>query len=359
MFINNKDLNRLKVSSDLSIKDSIKILEEERKGIVIVTEDNNKIKGTVTDGDIRRAILKGLSFDESIKTIMNKSPVTSSLHNEAELNKLSIESNLESIPIINEKNELVALYSLMPSSLSYQNSSPSKKYKNIAAFIMAGGEGKRMRPITLEKPKPLVHIGKKSLLQRNIDLIKKANIKEIYISVNYMADKIIEEIGDGKNTGININYIKEEKKLGTGAPLGLITEHSFDHILIINADILTSLSLSKLISAHVDSKSDASIVITEKNTQIPFGVIEIDENEKPIKIVEKPKIKHFCAAGIYMLTSEVTSKIDGNDFKDMPDILNELIKMDKVVNVFPLFPSIESWSDIGTKEALDEANKFQ
>ncbi len=359
MFIKNENLNRLKIRSDLSIKDSIKILEEERKGIVIVTEGRNRIIGTVTDGDIRRAILKGLSFDESVKTIMNKSPVTSSTHDEAELNQLSIESNLENIPIVNERNELVSLYSLMLSPLSNVNSSPSKKYKNIAAFIMAGGEGKRMRPITLEKPKPLVHIGEKSLLQRNIDLIKEANIKDIYISVNYMAEKIIAEIGDGKNIGININYIKEEKKLGTGAPLGLIPEHSFDHILIINADILTSLSLSKLISAHIDSKSDASIVITEKNTQIPFGVIEIDENEKPIKILEKPKIKHFCAAGIYMLTSEVTSKIDANDFMDMPDLLNELIKMDKVVNVFPLFPSIESWSDIGTKEALDEANKSQ
>jgi len=357
MFINSNELEKIKIYSNLSIKESVEILEKERKGIIIIVNKNDEILGTVTDGDIRRSILKGVALDDFVKEIMNTAPITSSSIDVQELSKLSTESNLECIPIMDRANRLIGLFSLTIYSEQTQPRYNQYKNRNICALIMAGGEGKRMRPITLDKPKPLVHIGKKSLLERNIDLIQLAEIKDIYISVNYMADKIIGEVGDGSERGLNINYIKEEKKLGTGAPIGLIPENSFDHILIINADVLTSLSLSKLVKAHTETKSDASIVITEKDTQIPFGVIEMDKDEKPIKIIEKPKIKHFCAAGIYMLTSLVASKIESDEFKDMPDILNDLINDKKNVNVFPLYPLLETWSDIGTKEALDEANK--
>ena len=357
MFITAEEISLIIVNQDCSIKDSIGILEEQRRGIIIIVDKVKTVLGTLTDGDIRRSILKGNSLDDTVKKIMNTSPKVWQSNNEEELEELCIRLNLENIPIVDEAKKLVGLFSLLPSKNKDADANTVPNAKNICALILAGGEGKRMRPMTYEKPKPLINVRKKSLIERNIELIQSSGIKDIFISVNYMADKIEEEIGDGQERGLNISYLREKDKLGTGAPIGLLPKDKFENVLILNADILTSFSLKKLFDSHIDTNSDTSIVITQRDTQIPFGVIIMDENEKPIKIEEKPKIKHFCAAGIYVLKSKIASQINSQEYKDMPDILNELIEQEHNVNVFPLYPVIESWSDIGTKEALDIANK--
>ena len=357
MFVIKEEISLIKISKDCSIKESIAILEKQKRGIVIIVDDKDSVLGTLTDGDIRRSIIRGVSMDDLVEVVMNKSPKVAQSKNEIELRELSMNLNLENIPIVNENNKLTGLYSILPANRKQLDVDIIPNAENFCAFILAGGEGKRMRPMTYNKPKPLVNVGKKSLLERNIDLIQSSGITNIFISVNYMAEKIIHEIGDGSERGLIINYLEEKEKLGTGAPIGLLPKNTFEHVLVMNADILTSLSLSKLINAHINSRSDASIVITERDTQIPFGVIELDEHEKPIRIQEKPKIKHFCAAGIYLLKSEVANTINATKYKDMPDILNEFISNNYNVNVFPLFPLVESWSDIGTKEALEDANK--
>jgi dTDP-glucose pyrophosphorylase len=345
-------LKDLVVEKNQTIKVAIEVLEKNRRAIAVVL-DAGKVLGTITDGDIRRGIINNISLDEECSSIVNKEPLLANMDDDRkDLQDLCKKRNIEAIPIINQQKELIDLYVHEKGRLL--NRKILEQKDDFCAFILAGGEGKRLRPLTIKKPKPLINIGSTTLLKNNIELIKGCGIKDIFISVNYLADQIIEEIGDGKEQNVRISYLKEKKKLGTAAPLGLLNRTNFSDILVINADIVTSLSLDKLLDHHKRNKSDVMIAITERNTEIPFGVVEINDKEKVIGIEEKPNLKHFCAAGIYVMSKNILKEISAENYLDMPEFINSLVAKKFKVDVFPLFPSIETWRDIGTKESLDK-----
>jgi len=201
----------------------------------------------------------------------------------------------------------------------------------------------------------LVKINKKTLIQNNITFLNSYGIQDIYVSVHYMAEQIINHIDSLEKKNMKIGYLKERNKLGTAGPLSLLENKKYKHVLVMNADLLCSFSIDKLIDNHIKTKADVTVVITERSTKIPFGVIEIDKKEQILSITEKPTIKHFCLAGIYLIKSNSLDAIPENQYLDMPDFLNTLVKKDKKISVFPLIPEFEEWNDIGTIAALSEA----
>jgi dTDP-glucose pyrophosphorylase len=340
-----------------SIFDALKNLEKTKLSTCIIVDEKMQIKGSVTDGDIRRGLLEGLSKDDEVEKVMNKNPMIEKTGtNQDLLREKCLENNINLIPLVDSNGILNDIFTI--NLISNKKVEETNYSADISAFILAGGEGKRLRPITYSTPKPLVEVNKKSLLEHNINFLSSYGIKDLFISVHYMADQIIEHTDRLKNNEITLTYIKEESKLGTAGPLALIENQSFKHLLVMNADLLCSFSIDKLINSHIQSQAAVTSVITERSTQIPFGVIEMDESENIVSVTEKPLIKHFCLAGIYLINKDCIDRIHKNEYLDMPDFLNKLIEENSKISLFPLIPEFDKWSDIGTMKSLVEAEKI-
>lgn len=339
-----------------SVLDALKNLEKNKLSTCVIIDENMVVKGSITDGDIRRGLLEGLSIDDSVEKVMNKNPIIEKIGaNQDFLRNKCLTNNISLIPLVDQNGILRDIFNVnVLDSFKAQETNYSN---DVSAFILAGGEGKRLRPITYSTPKPLVEVNKKSLIEHNINFLSSYGMKDFFISVHYMADQIIEHTDRLRNNETTLTYIKEESKLGTAGPLGLIESKSFKYLIVMNADLLCSFSIDKLINSHIQSQAAVTSVITERSTQIPFGVVEMDESENIVSVTEKPLIKHFCLAGIYLINKDYIDRIPKNKYLDMPDFLNKLIEENNKISLFPLIPEFDKWSDIGTMKSLVEAEK--
>ena len=218
---------------------------------------------------------------------------------------------------------------------------------------MAGGLGKRLMPLTEHTPKPMLHIGSKPILEIILEQFINAGFHNFYISMRYKSETLQEHFGDGRDWGVSINYVYEEKPLGTAGAIGLLPKNISDlPSLVMNGDLLTKVDFQKLLSFHVKNGGDATMCVREYDLQVPYGVIQAEEH-RITSIVEKPVQKFFINAGIYVLNPNVINAIDGKSYLDMPHMLSKMINGNGQVNMFPLF---EYWMDIGIMEDYKKAN---
>ena len=341
-----KDWQKVTLKISDSLDKAISVLHHGGLRVALVIDAENKLLGTITDGDIRRALLKHLNMESLVDEVMNKSPLVALNTDSVDTIMSKMKSrDLIHIPIIDENNKLVGLETLQ--HLTY-----GKKYDN-PVFLMAGGFGTRLHPLTEDTPKPLLKVGSKPILETIIDRFIKAGFHNFYISTYFKADMIHEYFGDGSSWGVNIKYIDEVKPLGTAGAIGLLPSNLPNlPILMMNGDVLTKVNFENLLNFHQKQSGIATICITEYDFEIPFGVVNI-ENQNAKSFLEKPVKKFFVNTGIYVFEHEMISKVKAGDYLDMPTLLEQQITEGRTVNVFPLH---EYWKDVGRIEEYQSVN---
>jgi NDP-sugar pyrophosphorylase family protein len=309
-----------------------------------VLDDSKKVVGTLSDGDIRRGLLNGLNLDSTIEDIYFKEPTLASVNDSKDvIIQKALRKHIYQIPIVDSEGRFVKIEEL--SNLLKVNA----KYNRV--FLMAGGLGTRLRPLTQDTPKPLLKVGNKPILETIIENFAKYGFVNITISVNYKADMIKKYFGDGSNLGVNIDYIEETKRLGTAGALSLIKDRPQEPFFVMNADLLTNVNFEHLLDFHLVEHSVATMCVREYDYQVPYGVIQT-QGSKILSIKEKPIHKFFVNAGIYVLSPQVFEYIPKNEFYDMPTLFEDIIQ-DELKSIS--FPIHEYWLDIGRMSDFEQA----
>ncbi len=341
-----KDWRKTLLKPDATIKDAIKKLDDGELQIVLVVDENCFFKGIVTDGDIRRSILKGVSFDAKVSYIMNvdSSTVYENV-SDFEILKLMEEKSINQIPIINKKKEVVGLRVLF----DFIN----KKSRENWIVIMAGGLGSRLGELTKECPKALLEVGGKPILETIVESCRELGFSNFIFSVNFMSNMIEDYFGNGNRHGVHIKYIREDQKMGTAGSLSLIDFKIVDHIIVMNCDLLTKVNLLQLLDFHKSNGAKATMCIKEYDFQVPYGVVVTDA-QKITHIDEKPIHKFFVNAGVYVIEPDALELIPRNSYYDMHELYKDLLSGNNEVCAFP---GREYWMDIGKSSDFEKANK--
>jgi dTDP-glucose pyrophosphorylase len=341
-----KSIDGIKLNINSTIKEALKIIDSGAIRIALVVDSDNKLLGTLSDGDIRRGLLKNLSLNDTIEDLYSKSPTIASVNDSNErIIQKAISKQVYQIPVVDDEGKLVDIVNLA-TLLNI-----TKKRNRV--ILMAGGLGTRLRPLTQDIPKPLLKVGNKPILETIIKNFANFGFVNITISLNYKGEMIKDYFGDGSDFGVNIDYIEENMRLGTAGALSLIENKPNEAFFVMNADLLTDVNFSHLLDFHSFSNSDATMCVREYEYQVPYGVIEVEESNVT-SIVEKPIQKFFVNAGIYVLSPKVFDYIPKNEFYDMPTLFNTFIEKEKKVISFPIH---EYWLDIGRLEEYKKANE--
>jgi len=341
----NKNLQDTLLMPNASMNDAIQYIEKNKTKIVVVVDKLNKIQGTITDGDVRRAILRGAKLDTPVQEIMNKHPTVAHIGESTDKIRQRMTGNafLRHIPILDEQGRVVAIETL-------KDLLGSNK-KNNWVILMAGGLGERLRPLTEKCPKPLLPIGNKPILETIVDSFVEKGFNRIFISVNYKAQMVEDYLGDGSSRDIRISYLREDEKLGTAGPLSLLPETPADPIIVMNADILTKVDFDHLLDFHHEHHASATMCVKDYIIEVPYGIVDVKDHSI-VRFDEKPIHHYFINAGIYVLEPEVL-KFVSNERMDMPRLFETIIDHEYQTAVFPIR---EYWLDIGLIEDFHKAN---
>lgn len=323
----------------------MRIIDNSSLQFAAVVDEDLHLLGTVTDGDIRRGLLKGISLNQAVDLVMNCQPISSSFEKSYRQNlNLLKEKKLRQLPIIDHSNKLV--------NIIFSDELNATQYKTNFVVLMAGGLGTRLRPLTEHTPKPMLNVGSKPILETIIEGFKSHGFVNFIICVNYKKEVIQNYFQDGTAFGVNIEYIEEEKRMGTAGALSLLKHKPMEPFFVMNADLLTQVNFEQLLHFHEENNSVATMCVRDYEYQIPFGVIETN-GQNLVSIKEKPVHKSFVNAGIYTLNPEVLDIIPKNQFFDMPDIFKKLIEQEENTTAFPVR---EYWLDIGRITDYEKAN---
>lgn len=340
-----RNFREIQIAPDASIRKTIQIINASAMQIALVVDRDNRLVGTVTDGDIRRGILKGISLDETVEKVMNRQPSVCRQEDDREslLARMRV-GRLHHMPVVDSAGCLVGLETI--DELLAPND------RENVVVLMAGGLGSRLRPLTEDCPKPMLKIGGRPILETILLNFIEFGFRQFYISVNYKSEVITGYFGDGSRWGAEIKYVHESQKLGTAGALGLLPHRSTQPIFVMNGDLLTKMNFSQLLDFHVNNHAKATMCVREYDFQVPYGVVKID-NHRIIGIDEKPVHRFFVNAGVYVLEPEALECIPPNSYFDMPTLFERLIKQEKETVVFPIR---EYWLDVGHLADYERAN---
>lgn len=335
-----KSFKKIVVQPHTKIIDVISVIDKGALQIALVCDDAGTLVGTVTDGDIRRAILKRVSIESPISVAMNQNPTFVRSGTEAKtIQKLMAEKQISHIPIVNEKGILVGLDF---------DSAMDEPLQNVAVVIMAGGEGKRLYPLTKDTPKPMLKVGDKPILEHVIENLMAVGVRQFFLSVNYKAEIIKDYFGTGLSRDISIRYLEEDKPLGTAGSLSLLPNDLTSSFIVMNADVLTKVNFKKLIDFHQKHKAIGTMCLKSFEMDVPYGVVQL--NDLVIeKIDEKPVQKFLVNAGIYVFQPEVRKYLTPDTRMDMPALFLKMKDEGECVVGFPIH---EYWVDVGRKSDL-------
>ena len=348
MFLRKDLCNKCIVYGNGDIRKAITAIDIGGLRIAIILDLNNKLIGTICDGDIRRGLLKGLTLDSPFEDLIQKKCIYAFCHtSKKEITKLMRKNIISQIPIISEENEFIGLEiseDLLPTK--HPNPVPH------SALLMAGGRGIRLSPLTDDCPKPLLPINGKPILEIILNQCIDAGIRDFYISVHYLSQMIKNYFGDGSNWGVKIQYLEEKFPLGTAGSLKLLPDYLDNPILVINGDVLNKTNYEDLFTYHLRNNGDITICAREHIITSPYGVIEV-EGIKFKSMVEKPSFRQLVNAGIYVVNPNILDLIKDNKYLDMPDFIGYCNEHNKRLIVYPVH---EYWLDIGKPESLEKAH---
>jgi len=334
------------INPRVDIFSALKAINSGGSQIALIIDKNKKLIGVLTDGDIRRSLLQGLSLNDSIENLYNKNFFKiSEAHNRSTAKNIMLLNGLNALPVVDDDGVPIDIVVLSEFGGSDKLDNP--------VVIMAGGKGSRLRPYTERCPKPMLPLhGKKPILQAIIEQVRSNGFRNIFLSVNYLKEQIMDYFGDGKEFGVNIQYLIENEPLGTAGSLSLISFKEDLPVIVMNGDVITNFNLNDLLKFHVENFSDATLAVSEYETKIPFGIVKSNGSEL-ISFEEKPIISHLINAGLYVLNKKIIEQlILKNQRSDMPEILLQAKERNFKVSICPIF---EYWIDIGRPETLKKA----
>jgi len=331
------------LSPAATIAEAIRTIDKGSLQIALVVEEN-RLKGTLTDGDVRRALLAGTTLQDPVVVAMNAHPAVASPGDDREsvISRMR-GGQIRQMPILDSAGKLVGM-EILDDLLA-----PEARMNPVV--IMAGGLGRRLTPLTDQCPKPMLLIGGRPILETILLSFIDYGFKQFYISVNHKADMITQYFGDGSSWGVHIEYIREDKRLGTAGALSLIPKKPSLPLVVMNADILTKVNFNHLLEYHRAEEASATMCVREYEHQVPYGVVRI-ANSQILEIQEKPIQKFFINAGIYILDPKIIDIIPKYEHVDMTTLFDRIMKENWKTAVFPL---CEYWLDIGRHSDLDNA----
>ena len=331
------------ILSGSKVKEALLALNElSQDAILFVVDNDDKLIGALTDGDVRRGLLKGFTIDSVINEIIQDNPryITKGENN---LNKIIEyrEGDFRIVPIVDENHKVVNV-------INFRN---IKSYLPIDTVIMAGGRGQRLQPLTNTTPKPLLKVGDKAIIEHNLDRLALFGIDDFWISVKYLGEQIENHFGDGNEKNVKIEYVWEKEPLGTIGAVSQIKNFEHDYVLVTNSDLLTNIDYEQFFLEFIKQDADLAVLTIPYQVNVPYAVLETnDGNVKSFK--EKPTYTYYSNGGIYLLKKEMLEFIPKNTFFNATDLMEELIKNNlKVIS----FPFSGYWLDVGKHEDFEKA----
>jgi dTDP-glucose pyrophosphorylase/CBS domain-containing protein len=330
------------VRADDTLLTAMTVIDQDGRGIVLVLDGESRLLGTVTDGDLRRALLANVDLAAPLRVVLaNKplaahpQPVTARAGQaQDELLRLMQANAVRQLPLLDERERVVALVTLdelMPEAGLH-----------LQAMIMAGGRGQRLRPLTDEVPKPMLPVGGRPVLERIVEQLRHAGIRRVSVATHYKPEIIHEHFGNGQAFGIEISYVNEDRPLGTGGAMQLLPS-STEPLLVINGDILTRMNYRAMLAFHQDHRASMTVAVRRYDLQVPYGVFEC-AGVSVTRLTEKPRLHFFVNAGIYLLAPNVLAALPVGRAFDMTDLIQQLLAQGQQVVSFPIR---EYWLDIG------------
>jgi dTDP-glucose pyrophosphorylase len=330
-----------------SIKQVIETIERSQAKVALVVDENRRLLGTVTDGDVRRGLLRGVQIGDAVSSVMNEKPRVATVNEDsAQILDMMRRNICRQVPVLDSDGRVVALKTLeealrVPDRPNW-------------VFLLAGGRGQRLRPLTDDCPKPMLPVGGRPMLQIIVESLVRQGFRRFYISVNYKREMVREHFGDGKLWGAEIRYIEEDQStpLGTAGALSLLPEIPNDPMIVMNGDILTKVAFGSLLDFHVEHASVGTMCVRDYILQVPYGVVEVDDHRMS-EILEKPSHRFLVNAGVYVLERAAIELVPRGQAYDMPALFEEIARRKLAATVFPIR---EYWLDIGRIDDFNKAN---
>lgn len=341
----NANWKSIAVDTGANVQEAWEVLDRGSLQIALVIDDDCHLAGTVTDGDVRRALLRGKNMESPIVDIMNPNPHTGLMEEDsASWQRTMHRHSLRHLPILDTRGCVVDL-------ARYEV--PSEPTRTTPVVIMAGGLGTRLRPLTEHTPKPMIPVGPKPVLETIIENFAEQGFTNLFLCLNYKGEIIRDHFGDGSRFGVNITYLEEDRRLGTAGALSLLPDIPREPILVMNGDLLTKVDFVRLLEFHTKQEFVATMAMREFSHQVPYGVLKIGDGYRVDELVEKPVERYYVNAGIYILNPSALKSVPEQKFYDMPTLFNRLLEEKQAVGSFPLR---DYWVDIGRLEDLERAS---
>lgn len=335
------------ILNSFTILDALNRINNIHEGplVLFVVDSENKVIGSLTDGDIRRALIKGISVTETVEKAVHRdfNFLRKNVNDDVKNIHIQRELKMKLVPVLDENNQIYEIINL-------------EKYKTLLpvdAVLMAGGKGERLRPLTEKTPKPLIKVGEKCIIDYNIDSLISYGIKNIFVTVNYLGEQLEEHFKE-KRDGIKINTVKEPKYLGTIGSIKFVESFYNDTILVMNSDLFTNIDYEDFYLHFKEHDADMSVAAVPYIVKVPYGVFNL-EGRNIKGVTEKPTINYYANAGIYLIKKELLKLIPENKFYNATDFMSSLINNNyKVIR----YPISGYWIDIGQHDELERAKEI-
>lgn len=336
------DAAGLCIAQGACLRQALALMDKKRLGIILVTDARARLVGTITDGDLRRAVLAKASLDQPIRKLLARKrgtryarPVTAPAGTpRPALLALLQRRRIRHLPLLDAKRRVAGLVTM--------DDFVASQVQPLQAIVMAGGQGTRLLPLTKDIPKPMLRVGDRPLMEIIFEQLKGAGIHQVKVTTHHQREKITDHFGDGKAFGLDLSYLYEDRPLGTAGALGLIRPPK-ETVLVMNGDVLTQVNFRAMLEFHRDMKADLTAAVCRYDLKVPYGVVESDA-ALIRRINEKPTLEFFVCAGIYLLEPSACRLIPKGRRFDMTDLIGRLLKKKRRVASFPIH---EYWLDIG------------
>ncbi len=338
-------LSSVVVEPDITLSEAISRLDQAGAGAVVLCEEGRKVYGLLTDGDVRKAILRGVSLDARCGEVANRNPLTveGSIASADALRLMTLRG-IDHLPVVDARGNLIEF--LLRRDLIQEGP------LNLSAVVMAGGFGTRLLPLTEAVPKPMLPLGDRPLLERTIQQLRRSGIHEVHLTTHYLSETISQHFGDGQDFGVSLTYSNEEQPLGTAGGLKRTTRPEGPFV-VINGDILTGVSFQDMLSYHRKHRAEMTVGVRKYELNVPFGVVDCEDGWIR-ELREKPTLPLFINAGIYILEPGVCDYIPDDTRFDMTDLVRGLLGEGRPVASYPI---IEYWQDVGRHEDYEQAQE--
>jgi dTDP-glucose pyrophosphorylase len=340
-----KNWEKALVGPETSLHDALKVIEQVGCQMALVVDQERRLLGSLSDGDVRRGLLKGLSLADKVESAMHLNPTTvlDSEDRQTALSRMR-QLGVHQIPLVNKAGIVTGLTTV--------DDYLSATRRDNCVVIMAGGLGSRLAELTRDTPKPMLKVGSRPLLETIVRNYAEQGFHKFYIAVNFKAEQIIDHFGDGSAFGVEITYLHEKQRLGTAGALSLLPERPSSPFVVTNADLLTKENYGHMIDRHVERQADATMAVRNFEMRVPFGVVRSTEGK--VESIEEKPVQHFLvSAGTYVLSPRVLDFVPSDQFHDMPTLFDNLIRERFSIHSHPVNGY---WLDIGRLPDYEQAN---